>query len=137
MRLLLQALAVVTAALFMQAPLAQAQDISAADQVEQRIALEMATDLLNYGQAKGDALAIVTAVNVMAGVSGGVAGADGEPLDLMGALAQAEELAAGNDAILSLAADVRATVEEAERGMCYWQYQCYWNGWCEYFWICF
>lgn len=137
MRLFLQALAVIAAGLFLQAPMAQAQDISAAEQVEQQLALDMATDLLNYGMAKDDPLAIVTAVNVMAGVSGGVVGADGESMDLLGALAQAESLADGNEAILSLVADVRATVEESERGICYWQYQCYWNGWCEYFWICF
>jgi len=137
MRVLLAALALVLGAMVAQVPAVQAQEASTAEQAEQRMTLEMGRDLIRYGQASEDPLALVTGAKLMAGVPGGAAAAEETGFELNEVLAAATTLADGNEAIATLAAEVQAMVDESERGVCYWQYYCYWNGYCEYWWVCF
>ena len=108
-----------------------AETASPTDLTDQRITLETATNLINYGRAKSDPLAMMTGVKMMAEVSARVEG-----MDLEAVLAEAEGLAGDNAALMSIAAEVRDDLAEGDRGMCYWEYYCYWNGYCEYLWWC-
>lgn len=137
MRVLLAALALMLGAMVAQAPAVQAQEASTAEQAEQRMTLEMGRDLIRYGQANEDPLALVTGAKLMAGVPGGAAAAEETGFDLGEVLAAAASMADGHEAITTLVAEVQTMVDESERGVCYWQYYCYWNGYCEYWWVCF
>ncbi|MCL4187497.1 MAG: hypothetical protein KJZ85_07800 [Rhodobacteraceae bacterium] len=136
--LLAVALAVGSMAL---APLASAQQPQAAalsiEQTEQRITLETATDLLAYGRAKGDALAILAAVRMMTTVQTQILGADGQPIDLGAVLDEAAGLAGDDANLLAMIDELRPAAEAQYRGGCIWAWQCYWNGWCEYAWLCY
>jgi hypothetical protein len=126
----LSALALVGALAF-AAPAIAEEAASPTDLTDQRITLETATNLVNYGRAKSDALAIMTGVKMMAGIPARVEGMDLEAL-----LGEAEAMAGGNEALMSIAAEVRDELAEGDRGLCYWEYYCYWNGYCEYLWWC-
>jgi hypothetical protein len=119
--------------------------LTPAQQAEGRLILETARNLVSYGETKGDALALVTAAKMMAGVPGrvladdaeGAAGADkAANFDIEAVLKKAEDLAQGDELITKVAADVRTAAEANSKAVCYWEYYCYWNGWCEYAWAC-
>ncbi len=121
------------------------QDLTPAQQTENRLILETARNLVSYGEAKSDALALVTAAKMMASVPGkvladdakGEAGADkAAAFDIEGVLKKAEDLAQGDELIAKVAADTRAAAAANSKAVCYWEYYCYYNGWCEYAYAC-
>lgn len=121
------------------------QDLTAAQQTENRIILETARNLVGYGEAKSDPLALVTAAKMVASVPGkvladqakGEEGADkAAAFDIEGVLKKAEDLSQGDELIKKVAADVRAAAAANSKAVCYWQYYCYYNGWCEYAYAC-
>lgn len=121
---------------------AKKADISEAQQAEGRQILQTARELVGYGEAKGDALALVTAAKMVAGVPGrvladGQEGAKGANFDVEAVLKKAEDLAQGDELITKVAADVRKSAEANSKAVCYWQYYCYWNGYCEYAYYCY
>ncbi|MGN6305522.1 MAG: hypothetical protein ACTHNH_11940 [Mesorhizobium sp.] len=121
---------------------AKKADISEAQQAEGRQILQTARELVGYGEAKGDALALVTAAKMVAGVPGrvladGQEGAKGANFDVEAVLKKAEDLAQGDELITKVAADVRKAAEANSKAVCYWQYYCYWNGYCEYAYYCY
>jgi hypothetical protein len=122
-----------------------AEQLTAQEQAENRLTLQTARDLASYGEAKGDALALVTAARMMAGVPGKVlAGGPAERsrsgggmvFDVEGILKKAEELAKGDPLVAKAAADVRFMATGNEGSICYWEYYCYYNGSCEYAYVC-
>lgn len=121
------------------------QDLTPAQQTEGRLVLETARNLVSYGEAKSDALALVTAAKMMASVPGkvladdakGEAGADkAAAFDIEGVLKKAEELAQGDELITKVAGEVRTAAAANSKAVCYWEYYCYYNGWCEYAYAC-
>jgi hypothetical protein len=144
MRKLIVAVALLATALAAGATTAQEkQALSSAEQAEARMVLETARTLVNYGEAKDDPLALVTAANMIASVPGRVLadGQDGSAgnaagFDVEAVLKKAEELAQGNEAVAKIAADVRQRAATQSKAICYWRYYCYWNGWCEYAYYC-
>lgn len=146
MKKLLMATTFVVAGLTAGASVAQEKaDLTAAQQAEGRLVLETARNLASYGETKGDALALVTAAKMMASVPGrvladgtkGEAGADGAAnFDIEGVLKKAEDLAQGDALITKVAGDVRTMAEANSKAVCYWEYYCYYNGWCEYAYAC-
>ena len=113
------------------------QDLTAAQQTENRIILETARNLVGYGEAKSDPLALVTAAKMVASVPGkvladqakGEEGADkAAAFDIEGVLKKAEDLSQGDELIKKVAADVRAAAAANSKAVCYWQYYCYYNG---------
>jgi hypothetical protein len=146
MRKILLAAAFALTSMTSSATLAQdKQDLTNAQQAEGRLILETARNLVSYGETKGDALALVTAAKMMAGVPGkvladgqkGEAGADkSAAFDIEGVLKKAEDLAQGDELITKVAADVRTAAAANSKAVCYWEYYCYYNGWCEYAYAC-
>jgi hypothetical protein len=146
MKKLLLATALVAASLTAGAASAQEkQDLTPAQQAESRLILETARNLVSYGEARGDALALVTAAKMMASVPGrvladgqtGEAGADNSAaFDIEGVLKKAEDLAQGDELITRVAGQVREAAAANSKAVCYWQYYCYYNGWCEYAYAC-
>jgi hypothetical protein len=144
MRRLIVAVALLAAALSAGATTAQEKaGLTPAEQAEARMILETARTLVNYGEAKADPLALVTAANMIAGVPGRVLadGQDGSAgnsagFDVEAVLKKAEELGQGNEVIAKIAADVRQRAAAQSKAICYWRYYCYWNGWCEYAYYC-
>ena len=144
MRKLIVAVALLAAALSVGATTAEEKaDLTQAEQAEARMVLETARTLVNYGEAKGDPLALVTAANMIAGVPGRVLadGQDGSAgnaasFDIEAVLKKAEEIGQGNEVIAKIAADVRQRAAAQSKAICYWRYYCYWNGWCEYAYYC-
>lgn len=123
----------------------QSGELTAAAQAEARIVLMTARNLAIYGEAKGDALALVTAARMMAGVPGRVVAsgpaerarsAGGMSFDVDGLLRKAEALAKGDPLVLKAAAEIRATAAGKDDAICYWEYYCYYNGSCEYAYVC-
>lgn len=121
------------------------QDLTPAQQAENRLILETARNLVSYGESKSDALALVTAAKLMASVPGkvladdakGEAGADkAAGFDIEGVLKKAEDLSQGDELITKVAADVRTAAAANSKAICYWEYYCYYNGWCEYAYAC-
>ncbi len=117
-------------------------DISAAQQAEGRQILQTARALESYGEAKGDALALVTAAKMVASVPGrvladGQQGDKGASFDIETVLKKAEGLAQGDELITKVAGDVRTMAKANSKAVCYWQYYCYWNGYCEYAYYCY
>ncbi|MBX3567351.1 MAG: hypothetical protein KF914_04795 [Rhizobiaceae bacterium] len=146
MKKLILATAFVALSLTAGASIAQEkQDLSTAQQAEGRLILETARNLVSYGETKGDALALVTAAKMMASVPGkvladgqtGEGGADtSTAFDIEGVLKKAEDLAQGDELITKVAGQVRETAAANSKAVCYWQYYCYYNGWCEYAYAC-
>ncbi len=121
------------------------QDLTPAQQTENRLSLEIARNLVSYGEAKSDALALVTAAKIVASVPGkvladdskGEAGADkAVAFDIEAVLKKAEDLAQGDELITKVAGEVRAAAAANSKAICYWEYYCYYNGWCEYAYAC-
>ncbi len=121
------------------------QDLTPAQQMEGRLVLETARNLVSYGETKSDPLALVTAAKMMASVPGrvladgqdGAAGADkAAGFDIEGVLKKAEDMAQGDELITKVAGQVRETAAANSKAVCYWAYSCYYNGWCEYAYAC-
>lgn len=117
------------------------QDLTVAQQAEARLTLETARNLVSYGETKGDALALVTAAKMMASVPGRVLaddqkGTQGANFDIEGVLKKAEDLAQGDELITKVAGQVREAAAANSKAVCYWEYYCYYNGWCEYAYAC-
>lgn len=139
MRKLFMALVLVVGGL--TAGAAMAQDLTPAQQAEAQFTLETARGLINYGESKGDALALVTAAKMIADVPGRVLaddaeGAEGANYDIEALLTKASELAPGDEIISQLSDQVRELADEDDRALCFWQWQCY-GTWCQYYWMCF
>ncbi|MBX3577552.1 MAG: hypothetical protein KF723_10090 [Rhizobiaceae bacterium] len=118
---------------------------STGQQAEGRIILETARNLIAFGEAKGDALALVTAAKLMTSVEArvladGTTGEGGpdkaQDFDIEGVLKKAEELSGGDELIAKVAADVRTAAEANSKAVCWWELECYWNGYCEYVLYC-
>lgn len=143
MKKLLFALALGLATVTSSGAIAQSQtEVSPGQVAEGRQTLATARDLANYGEAKGDALALLTAAKMMVSVPGrvladGQSGSDGSNFDYDALLSMAEELSQGDELISRAAADVREAADANSRAICYWEWYCYWNGYCEYVWWCF
>lgn len=121
------------------------KDLTPAQQMEGRLVLETARNLVSYGETKSDPLALVTAAKMMASVPGrvladgqdGAAGADkAGAFDIEGVLKKAEDLAQGDELITKVAGEVRTQAAANSKAVCYWAYSCYYNGWCEYAYAC-
>jgi hypothetical protein len=117
-------------------------DLTPAQQAEARLTLETARNLISYGETKNDALALVTGAKLLASVPGRVLadnekGEAGKNFDVETVLKKAEELAQGNELILQVAKEVREAAAANSKAICYWEYYCYYNGWCEYAYACF
>ena len=143
MKTFLLAAVLAVASLTAGATLAQdRKDLAPAEQAEARAVLTTARALANYGEAKGDPLALVTAAHLMAGVPGRVlaegeqGGAAAKPFDYDAILKKAEELSQGDPLIAKVAGEVRERAAANAKAICYWRYYCYWNGWCEYAYYC-
>jgi hypothetical protein len=121
------------------------QDLTQAQQIEGTKILDIARTLVAYGEAKNDPLALVTAAKMVASVPGRVlaVGQDGSAgpdmsvdFDVETVLKKAEDLAQGDALIATVAAQVRDTAAADSKSACYWAWQCYWTGWCEYRYDC-
>ena len=74
---------------------------------------------------------------VLADDQKGEGGADkAANFDIETVLKKAEDLAQGNELILQVAKEVRETAAANSKAVCYWEYYCYYNGWCEYSYCC-
>lgn len=141
MKKLLMATAFVITGLTAGAVAQEKTDLTVAQQAEGRMILETARNLASYGETKGDALALVTAAKLMAGVPGRVL-ADGKStqdapnFDIEGVLKKAEDLSQGDPLIAKVAGEVRTAAEANSKAVCYWEYYCYYNGYCEYAYAC-
>lgn len=107
------------------------------EQAEAQQTLQTARDLVAYGEAKNDALALVTAAKLFVSIPGkvladGQTGKDGGLFDIEGVLKKAEGLAQGDEYIAKVAADVRAANEANSKWVCYWEY---WYGY--YYEVCY
>jgi hypothetical protein len=120
-------------------------DLTPAQQAEARLTLETARNLISYGETKNDALALVVGAKLLASAPGrvladnqkGEGGADkATNFDIETVLKKAEDLAQGNELILQVAKEVRETAAANSKAICYWEYYCYYNGWCEYYYAC-
>ena len=117
-------------------------DLTPAQQAEARLTLETARNLISYGETKNDALALVVGAKLLASAPGRVL-ADGIACDetttagdIETVLKKAEDLAQGNELILQVAKEVREMAAANSKAICYWEYYCYYNGWCEYSYAC-
>ncbi len=146
MKKMIIAAAFVAAAFTSGATMAEEKkDLTPAQQAESRMILETARNLVSYGEAKNDALALVTAAKMVASVPGRVL-ADGQKgeggadkatnFDIEAVLKKAEDLSQGDELIAKVAADVRTAAAANSKAVCYWEYYCYYNGWCEYAYAC-
>lgn len=112
--------------------------VTPAEQAEGRAILETARTLVNYGESKGDALALVTAAKMFTSVPGrvlaeGEKGTAGKLFDVEAVLKKAEELAQGDELITKVATDVRAAAEAQSKAACWWELWCNnWTGECWY-----
>lgn len=146
MKKMIIAAAFVAAAFTSGATMAEEKkDLTPAQQAESRMILETARNLVSYGEAKNDALALVTAAKMVASVPGrvladgqkGEGGADkASNFDIEAVLKKAEDLSQGDELIAKVAADVRTAAAANSKAVCYWEYYCYYNGWCEYAYAC-
>ncbi|MFE3837109.1 hypothetical protein [Pseudogemmobacter sonorensis] len=125
------------------APAVMAQEAapqkSPAEQAADASALQTANALINYGRSQGDALAIVSAVQIIVDVTDGttVEAAGGAPIDLGAVLDEAAELAGEDALLLAKVEELRDAAETRSRGYCYWEYWCNYYGYCEYWYVCF
>lgn len=116
--------------------------LTPAEQAEARLVLQTARNLISYGEAKSDPLALVTAARMMSRVPGGRVLADGESggngtgFDVDALLGKAEQAAKGDETILKLAGQIRQSATASTKAICYWEYYCYYKGWCEYAYVC-
>lgn len=141
MKKLLMATAFVITGLTAGAVAQEKTDLTVAQQAEGRMILETARNLASYGETKGDALALVTAAKLMAGVPGrvladGKATQDSPNFDIEGVLKKAEDLSQGDPLITKVAGEVRTAAAANSKAVCYWEYYCYYNGYCEYAYAC-
>ncbi len=142
MRKFLIATALVACTMFTHSTMAQEGDaLTPAQQAESQAILETARNLANYGETRGDALALVMAAKMMTDVPGrvladGEEGGQGTNFDVDSLLTKASELDPDNATITELSAEIRTAAEEASRAVCYWEYYCY-GGWCQYYYACF
>jgi hypothetical protein len=143
MKKLLVAAFLVTTSLTAGATLAQDKpQVSPAEQAEARSILETARALVNYGEAKNDPLALVTAAKMYTSVPGKVL-ADGEKgdagklFDVETVLKKAEELSQGDELIAKVAKDVRTAAEAQSKAVCWWELWCNnYTGYCWYEYYC-
>jgi len=139
MKRLLTAMAV-SAAVIAAAPVLadEAAAPSGAIQHENATTLQTANAMINYGRSKGDALAMIAAVQMMISVTEGTTiEQGGQALDLAAILEEAKEMGKDDPLIVAKADALMDEAETKTRGACYWQYYCDWYGYCEYWWVCF
>jgi len=115
----------------------QAKPRTAQEQAEAQMTLQTARQLVEYGEAKSDALALVTAAKMMVSIPGkvladGQTGEKGTLFDIEGVLKKAESMAQGDEYIAKVAADVRKANEANSKWVCYWEY---WYGY--YYEVCY
>lgn len=98
-------------------------------------AARTALSLASYGEAKGDALAIVTAARIMAALPIEVEGTSEVSVETM--LTKATELAPGDATIARIAEDVRTVAGGNPKGFrCWLELICYDNGYCAHYLTC-
>jgi opacity protein-like surface antigen len=132
--------AVALSAAMFSAPAVMAETVApnAAEQAEARATLQTATAVINYGRSKGDALAMVTGVEMMLGAAEGTTiESDGKVMDLTAVLDEAAELGKDDPLVVAKIDELRDAAETKTRGGCYWEYWCDWYGYCEYWYICY
>jgi len=111
---------------------------NAAAQAEARATLQTASAVIKYGEAKGDALAMVTGVEMMLGAADGTTiESGGEVMDLSAVLDKAAEIGKDDPLVVAKVEELRDAAETKTRGACYWEYWCDWYGYCEYWYICY
>jgi hypothetical protein len=116
--------------------------VSPAEQAEARGILDMARGLVNYGEAKNDPLALVTAAKMYTSVPGrvladGEKGSGGKALDVEAVLKKAEELSQGDELIAKVAKDVRAAAAAQSKAVCWYELWCNnYTGACWYEYYC-
>lgn len=143
MKPILTALAIAAAVVTSGAPLmaettAAAPAMKPAEQAEKGSTLQTANAMINYGRAKGDALAMIAGVQMMLDVSSGTTiETGGAPVDLGKVLDEAVALAKDDALIVAKAESLRDAAETQNRAMCYWEYYCDWYGYCEYWYVCY
>lgn len=107
-------------------------------QAEAKATLQTASAVINYGRSKGDALAMVTGVEMMLGAAEGTTiETKGEVLDVSAILDEAAEIGKDDALIVAKVEELRDAAETKTRGACYWEYWCDWYGYCEYWYVCY
>jgi hypothetical protein len=105
---------------------------------EAKSTLTIANALLSYGRANQDALAMLSAVQMMVRAAEGTTiESGGKPMDLGAILDEAVALAPDDALVVARADALRDEAETRTRGVCYWEYWCDWYGYCEYWYICY
>ena len=145
MKKLLLAAFLATATLTAGATMAQDKpQPSPAEKADARATLDTARALLNYGQAKNDPLALVTAAKMYTSVpnrvlADGEKGPEGKTFDYEAVLKKAEELAQGDPLIAKVAGDVRTAAEAQSKAICWdelwcnnYTGYCWYETWCAY-----
>lgn len=144
MKKILLAAILATATLTAGATMAQDKQPTPAEKAEARATLETARTLLNYGLAKNDPLALVTAAKIYTSVpnrvlADGEKGPEGKAFDYESVLKKAEELAQGDELITKVAGDVRTAAEAQSKAVCWdelwcnnYTGYCWYETWCAY-----
>jgi hypothetical protein len=105
---------------------------------EAKSTLTIANALLSYGRANQDALAMLSAVQMMVKAAEGTTiESAGKPMDLGAILDEAVALAPDDALVVARADALRDEAETRTRGVCYWEYWCDWYGYCEYWYVCY
>ena len=112
------------------------QAFTPAQQAEFAATAQTARSLASYGEAKGDALALVTAAKIIAGLPGEIRSEGGaaSTLDVESILKKAEGLAPGDEIITKIAGDVRTAAAANPKG-CYIVEVCNYY-YCNYYLVC-
>lgn len=105
---------------------------------EAKSTLTIANALLSYGRANQDALALLSAVQMMVKAADGTTiESGGKPMDLGAILDEAVALAPDDPLVVARADALRDEAETRTRGVCYWEYWCDYYGYCEYWYVCY
>jgi len=138
MKRFLTAVTLSVAVLSAPAVMAETKAPNAAEQAEARATLQTANAVINYGRAKGDALAMMTGVEMMLSAAEGTTIEEkGQTLDLGKILDEAAALGKDDPMIVAKVEELRDAAETKTRGACYWEYWCDWYGYCEYWYVCY
>jgi hypothetical protein len=139
MKRLLASLAVVAAMMGAAPVLAEtAAAPNPIETAEAKSTLTIANATLAYGRANGDALAMLSAVQMMvSALDGTTLEQAGKPVDLGAILDEAVALAPDDALIVARAEALRDEAETRTRGVCYWELWCDYYGYCEYWYVCY
>jgi hypothetical protein len=115
-----------------------AQEDTVRQRAEYSAIAQTAARLVSYGEAKGDALALLAAARMIATLPVSLESAgQSAVLDVDTIVRKAETIAPGDRIIARIADDIRATESGNTKGLrCQYDEICYSNGYCEYWITC-